>query len=333
MSVFKGLTRFAAVLALGLAVTLPMVDHADARQGGSMGSRGSRTYQAPAATNTAPSASQPIQRSATPYNQSAPMATPARTGGLFGNGFGGALMRGLLIGGLVGMLFGGGLGGLSGFLGLLLQVALIAGVVMLALRFFANRRQPAPAGAGYGMARDNGASASGRGPTGPLGGLGGLGAGLGGLGGGQTQPQPQPQAAPSGPKDELGLKGADFDAFEKLLSDIQAAYSREDRNKLAELVTPEILGYFEEELRANAERGVRNQVNDVKLLQGDLSEAWREGQFEYATVALRYEARDTMRDRTTGALAAGSTDAPSQSTEVWTFIRLRGQPWKLSAIQ
>ncbi len=166
MSVFKGLTRFAAVLALGLAVTLPMVDHADARQGGSMGSRGSRTYQAPAATNTAPSASQPIQRSATPYNQSAPMATPARTGGLFGNGFGGALMRGLLIGGLVGMLFGGGLGGLSGFLGLLLQVALIAGVVMLALRFFANRRQPAPAGAGYGMARDNGASASGRGPTG-----------------------------------------------------------------------------------------------------------------------------------------------------------------------
>ncbi len=98
-------------------------------------------------------------------------------------------------------------------------------------------------------------------------------------------------------------------------------------------MTPEILGYFEEELRANAERGVRNQVNDVKLLQGDLSEAWREGQFEYATVALRYEARDTMRDRTTGALAAGSTDAPSQSTEVWTFIRLRGQPWKLSAIQ
>ncbi|WP_029006175.1 Tim44 domain-containing protein [Azorhizobium doebereinerae] len=331
MSVFKGLSRFAAVVALGLAVTLPAVDHADARQGGSFGSRGTRTYQAPAATTTAPTASQPIQRSATPYNQTTTAATPARTGGLFGNGFGGALMRGLLIGGLVGMLFGGGLGGFSGFLGLLLQAALLAGVVMLALRFFANRRQPTPAGAGagYGMARDAG-PAGGRGPTSALGGLGGLGS-MGGLGGAGAAPQPQ--RAPSGPKDEIGIKPADFDAFERILGEVQSAFSREDRVKLAELATPEVLGYLEEELRANAERGVRNQVSDVKLLQGDLSEAWREGPLEYATVAMRYQARDTMRDRITGALAQGSTDEIGQSTEVWTFIRPRGAPWKLSAIQ
>ncbi|WP_341992847.1 TIM44-like domain-containing protein [Azorhizobium sp. AG788] len=341
MSVFKRLSGFVAVVALGAAMTLPVLDAADARQGGSMGSRGSRTYQAPSSTTTAPNASAPIQRSTTPYNQQGAASTAAASrGGLFGGGFAGNLMRGLLIGGLVGMLFGGGLGGLSGFLGLLLQAALLAGVVMLAMRFFANRRQPAPAGAP--MARDNqggmfgggapnGSSGNGSSGLGGMGGLGGgLGGALGGLGGGRG---PAPVNAPPRVKDELGIKPADFDAFEKTLSDVQAAFSREDRSALANLVTPEVLGYLEEELRANAERGLRNQVSDVKLLQGDLSEAWREGALEYATVAMRYEARDTLRDRTTGALAPGSSDAPSQSVELWTFIRPRGAPWKLSAIQ
>lgn len=330
MSLFKRLSGFVAVVALGAAMTLPVLDVADARQGGSFGSRGTRTYQAPSSTNTAPSASAPIQRSTTPYSQQGATSTAARSGGLFGGGFAGNLMRGLLIGGLVGMLFGGGLGGLSGFLGLLLQAALLAGVVMLALRFFANRRQPAPAGGP--MARDNqGGLFGGSGGAPNQGGMGGaLGGALGGLGGGRG---PAPVNAPPRVKDELGIKPADFDAFEKTLGDVQAAFSREDRAALANLVTPEVLGYLEEELRANAERGLRNQVSDVKLLQGDLSEAWREGALEYATVAMRYEARDTMRDRRTGALAPGSSDVPSQSTEIWTFIRPRGAPWKLSAIQ
>ncbi|GGF67057.1 membrane protein [Azorhizobium oxalatiphilum] len=342
MSVFKRLSRIAAIVALGVAMTLPAVDYADARKGGSMGSRGSRTYQAPAATPTSPTASQPIQRSATPYNQTAPSAAAAQgaRSGMFGSGFGGALMRGLLIGGLVGMLFGGGLGGLSGMLGLLLQVALIGGAIYLAMRFFASRRQqPAGAGAGFGGNPMN-RNGMGGNPMGgnPMGGntyardaqSGGsaLGGGMAGLGGAQSAPQ-----QPAERKDDIGIKPADFEAFERTLSEVQAAYSREDRNRLGELVTPEMLGYFEQEFRDNAERGVRNQVNDVKLLQGDLAEAWREGQFEYATVAIRYQARDTMRDRQTGALADGSTDELGESTEVWTFIRLRGQPWKLSAIQ
>ncbi len=333
MSVFKRLSGLVAVVALGAAMTLPVLDAADARQGGSFGSRGTRTFQSPSATPTAPSASQPIQRSATPYNQQGAASTAAANrSGMFGSGLGGSLMRGLLIGGLVGMLFGGGLGGLSGFLGLLLQAALIAGVVMLALRFFANRRQPAPAGGP--MARDDqGGMFNGRGPSGPTG-QGGLGGALGGLGAGLGGGRgPAPVNAPPRVKDEVGIKPADFDAFEKTLAEVQAAFSREDRGALANLVTPEVLGYLEEELRANADRGLRNQVNDVKLLQGDLSEAWREGPLEYATVAMRYAARDTMRDRTTGALAPGSTDVPRESTEIWTFLRPRGAPWKLSAIQ
>ena len=62
--------------------------------------------------------------------------------GLFG-GLAGCLLGGLFLGGLFGMLMGSGFGGAAGFLGMLLQIALIAGLAMLAMRFFARRQQPA----------------------------------------------------------------------------------------------------------------------------------------------------------------------------------------------
>ena len=56
-------------------------------------------------------------------------------------------MGGLLGAGLFGLLSGSGLfsglGGLASFLGLLLQVALIAGIAYLVIGYFRNRNQPA----------------------------------------------------------------------------------------------------------------------------------------------------------------------------------------------
>ena len=43
---------------------------------------------------------------------------------------------------------------------------------------------------------------------------------------------------------------------------------------------------FAEQLAENSSRGLVNRVTDVKLLQGDLSEAWRENNDDYATVAM-----------------------------------------------
>ena len=59
--------------------------------------------------------------------------------------------------------------------------------------------------------------------------------------------------------------------------DIQAAYSTEDISTLRAKVTPEMLSYLSEQLAGNASRGLINRVTDLKLLQGDLAEAWREG--------------------------------------------------------
>src|SRR3712207_7461286 len=53
------------------------------------------------------------------------------------------------------------------------------------------------------------------------------------------------------------------------------------------LATPEMAGYIQEELNENASNGVVNTVANVRLVQGDLAEAWREGESDYATVAMR----------------------------------------------
>ena len=124
----------------------------------------------------------------------------------------------------------------------------------------------------------------------------------------------------------------DFDTFERLLSEVHAAYGREDLSALRSRMTPEMLSYYAEELSENASRGVINEISDVKLLQGDLAEAWREGDKEYASVAMRYSLKDRYVDRATGKAADG-TDAPQEATEVWTFMRSHGGSWLLSAIQ
>ena len=83
---------------------------------------------------------------------------------------------------------------------------------------------------------------------------------------------------------------------------------------------------------ANAQRGLVNRTSDVKLLQGDLSEAWREDEFEYATVAMRFSLVDQMIERASGRVVEGGPQ-PVEVTELWTFVRKRGGAWILSAIQ
>jgi predicted lipid-binding transport protein (Tim44 family) len=100
--------------------------------------------------------------------------------------------------------------------------------------------------------------------------------------------------------------------------------------KLRQLATPEMVSYFAEDLAETAGRGEVNQVSDVKLLQGDLAEAGREGEAEYATVAMRFALNDRTIERASGRVVETS---PAEVTELWTFRRTRGGTWLLSAIQ
>jgi predicted lipid-binding transport protein (Tim44 family) len=308
----RGIVRAIAVV---LSFALPLIlaiSSADARIGGGMssGSRGARTFSAPPSTSTAPGTAQPFNRTITQPG-SPGLGAPAAAGGGFFGGGGRGLLGGLAAGflgaGLLGMLFGGGmfsgLGGLSSIFGLILQIGLIIIVVRLAMAWWQRRHAPASA---YAGATPGAAVGPGMFRTGS-----GFGLGSG--------------SAP------LEIAPADYEAFERLLGEIQAAWSNEDVAKLHTLATPEMVSYFTRDLAANKTRNEINKVSDLKLLQGDLAEAWREGDTDYASVAMRYALVDKTFDRTTGRLVSGGE--PEEVTEVWTFVRPRGMNWELSAIQ
>lgn len=326
-------TRFATLVAgLFLAFSMVAVDHADARRGGSFGSRGAKTFQQAPPTRTAPQPAAPVERSMTP--NTGPAATQnsaARPGAAaqqrpgFMNGFGGSMLRGLMLGGLIGLLLGQGFGGLAGMFGLLLQVLLIGGAIWLVLRVLRSQpaRPPEPAMAGGasagGFARRDAEPGEG----------GGRSFGKPGIGGTPGSAPVAQQAALR----EIELEQRDLDTFERMLTEVQEAFGREDHKELRRLVTPEMVSYLSEELADNAQNDVRNDVSDVRLLQADIAEAWNEGDRDYATAALNYASIDVVRDRRSGELVEGETEEATETTELWTFVRPAGGDWKLSAIQ
>jgi predicted lipid-binding transport protein (Tim44 family) len=315
--------RWLIVLAaIATVLTFVAVDYADARagRGFSSGSRGFRTFAAPPVTRTAPTAAQPIQRSTTQAPRTGAAGTATRPGllggGLFGGGLLGGMAAGFLGAGLFGMLFGhgflGGMGGFASILGLILQIGLVIIVARLAFAWWQRRNGQAPAYAMQGAAPNPSTAGPASGGT-AFGGLGGM------FGGTQSAGEP------------ITIEKADYDAFERLLTDVQAAYSAEDQTALSGKVTSEMASYFAEQQDEYASRGLVNHVTGVKLLQGDLAEAWREGDTEYATVAMNFALTDSVAERASGRTVDGGS--PSEVTELWTFMRARGGNWLLSAIQ
>lgn len=316
----RGAALFAAFAVVALAIA-PAI--AEARPGGSSssGSRGSRTYSAPPSTQTAPGSAQQFQRTETaPTRPATPgVAQPAAPrpaaapGGFFSrNPMMAGLMGGLLGAGLFGLLSGhglfGGLAGFMGFLGLMLQIALIAGLVFLVLRLVRGNRQPAMAGGPNPMARD---MQGGTGPQ-PRTGMGGA------FGGVATRP--------------LEIGQADYEAFGQRLVEINAAWSRQDVATLSRISTPEMTRYFKQDLQDLQARGWTNATRDVQLEAGDLSEAWTENGQDYATVAMRFSLVDVTTDAA-GKVVEGHPTERQTATEMWTFTRRPGTDWVLSAIQ
>ena len=153
----------------------------------------------------------------------APAAAGAAKGGFFNRpGMMGGMLGGLAMGflgaGLFGMLSGGGLfsglGGISSIIGLLLQVGLIIIVVRLAMSWWQRRHTPASAYA-FGTA-----PAAGR-PRRP-----------------DQLPFRNEWFGLGSSQPALEIQPADYEAFERLLGEVQAAWSNEDVAKLHTLATP-----------------------------------------------------------------------------------------------
>lgn len=332
---FRRTASLLAALALGSALSVTAFD-ADAgiSRGGGFGSRGARTWSPPAATQMSPRPAAPINRSATQPGQPTgafPGAAAPRPGGFLNRpGLLGGLAAGFLGAGLFGMLFGhglfGGLGGLSSVLGLVLQLAIVFFVARWLIGWWQRRNaQPAYAG-GPRPASEPLRQAPSSVPSSGARDYGSYGSGASTA---EAAPGDAGRLFDPG-RDKVGIVQRDLDRFERLLVDIQSAYGRQDVNALRQCVTPEVLGFMQGDLQGDAEQGVVNRISDVRLLDGDLAEAWREGDADYATLSMRYGIEDVVMNRNSGQVV---DRGPPEVTEFWTFVRPRGTDWRLSAVQ
>jgi predicted lipid-binding transport protein (Tim44 family) len=287
---------FCLTLALAPSLAEARAGRSSSGAGSSMGSRGTRSFDNNGAA--------PLSRSMT--------QTPSATSSLAGAGAAGGgsffqrhpFMSGLA-GGFLGSMLFSGMGGFGHAFGGLLTLLIIGLLIFFVIRLFSGRGFSF-AGAGGGVPRSVGAAAV---------------------------PQAQQYRG-----HDTTVGEADLNAFQGLHGAIQEAWSRSDLGRMRQLMTPEMLSYFSEELTRNTSQGVQNLVSDVNLAKGEISESWEEGDLQYATAYMKWSAIDQVvrLGRAPGQpdyLVSGDPKVPTESEEVWTFVRRRGANWLLSAIQ
>jgi predicted lipid-binding transport protein (Tim44 family) len=295
-----------ACLALAPALAQARAGSSYGGRGSSFGSRGTRSWEYNGA--------QPLNRSLSPPpsrpNVASGSPAPSYSGGFF--------QRHPFLTGLAGGLFGSwlfghaahaeGTGGAGSVFGTLLWLAIIGLVIWFVVRRFR-------AGA-FANGWPTAGSAAFRGRS--------TGAAFGGAGRFRGR--------------DVNLADADLQAFQRLHAAIQHAWSTGDLGQMRRLMTPEMLSYFSEELTRNTGRGLRNIVSNVELVKGELTEAWEEGDLQYATALLRWRAVDYMlrlgaSPGDGNSVVTGDPRRPAEFEEMWTFVRRRGGEWLLSAIQ
>jgi predicted lipid-binding transport protein (Tim44 family) len=281
------------------------------------GSRGSRSYSAPARLSPSPVAPANPASPSRPLSQPAPQPRPGF--------FGGGLMSGIAgfaLGGLIGsMLFGGMGGGLGGGVGLLEILLIVGGVVLLMRMFRARQPRPEPAYAG------GGASAYGA-TEGSTWSAGGAAA--------------EAPAAPSDLERGIGYirqmdPGFDPAAFalgaQRVFVEVQDGITRRDMSALTDRLTPQ--EYARLQGQCDQLRGARqtNRVEQIQIRRAEPTEAWQESGQDWVTVCFNVSLVDYTVDDASGGLVDGSR-TPQEIEEYWTFTRSVGpKPWRLSAIQ
>lgn len=316
------------LLVVLLALSMSAEAWAKAGKGSSMGSRGTRTYDRPMERSVTPPPATPAPGVAQPGAQQ-PMYNPnavrpnaavpaaaapamaAQPGFFQRNPIMGGIMGGLIGAGIGSMLFGGnsamaaasGAAPMASMFGTLLQVALIGGLIWMGFRLFRRRAQPAGA--------DMGAPA--------------------------YQREAMPGAAGSSHGNrvakEFEVSGDDQNQFSRIIEGVQKAWSDGNPVALRQWVTPEVAGWIGEDLARDQANGVRNVVEDVTLLKGDISETWSENGMDYATAIVTFSARDYMVRLSDNEVVEGDPRNAVETTEAWTFVRGSGGTWVLSAIE
>jgi predicted lipid-binding transport protein (Tim44 family) len=310
-----GLVLFAIFFLLSV---LEFNAYARAGFGGSMGSRGSRSYSFPRST---PGPASPYQ-GARQYNApTAPASSPFWGGGFLRN------MAGGLVGGMLGgMLFrslgfagGGGMGGGIGIMDIVLIGAILYGIYW----FIKRRRMAAtaegPAGNYYRESWSGNA--------------------------GQTSVPMQAYEPASQESDvQTGIshiRQMDPHFDEKRFTDgcldlffqIQGAWANRDMTGIKNILTNEMFGSFQEQAVQLKDQKRINRMENIAVRSVEITEIWQEKGQDFITAKIYANLLDYTIDEANGQVISGSKTVPVKFNEYWTFTRPVGDhPWQLSAI-
>ena len=318
---YRSMSGFLVILTLSLMfATLACEGAAHARVGGggSIGSRGSRSYSRPASPYTQPSPAPRYAPAPTP-STSAPAPQPAgggffrsMAGGIVGGMLGGMLFRSLGFGGMGGGFGGSGIG--------LLEIILLFGIGYMIYRMVRSRRQEATPYQGGNLGGASGYAAS------------------------QQYPDISPAAAPvEDPLSGLAhIRQMDHSFDEGRFKDnvmdiffrVQGAWMNRDLSSASSLLTAEMRRLLQQDVDALLRERRVNRLENIAVRSVEPVEAWQESGQDYITTLIYANLLDYTTDDATGAVVAGSKSEPVKFEEYWTFTRPAGNnQWQLSAIQ
>jgi predicted lipid-binding transport protein (Tim44 family) len=296
-----------------------------ARAGGgrSMGSRGfssGGSYQRSTPSPQPSGTYQQSQQQTTP--QGSPMQQPAPS-------FGRSLLYGMgggLLGGMVGsMLFGGrgyagGAGGWGGGgfgFGDIIILLIIAGIIYFFVKRYRARKQEMlmdTVGAGYASSPSYGYNESASGQT--------------------MQEDPVSQGL-------RYIKNMDpsFDEnrFKELVEDIffkiQGAWTKRDMNVVRDLLAPQMLNTFQNDVNAYIANRQFNRLENIAVRNVEIVDATQDQGEEYITIKFLASLLDYTTDETGNQVISGSSTDPVKFLEYWTFTRKTGnRNWILAGI-
>lgn len=304
-----------AVLFLSITV-LELSAHARVGGSRSFGSRGTRSYSAPASS---PSQAIPPRQQSAPTTAPSPVPQQQQSGGFMRNMAGG-MLGGIAGGMLGGMLFrslgmaGGGMGG-GGGIGMF-EILLLAGIGYLIYRFIKNKRAAASADAQNAYQGGNVTPISNA----------------------YSGNQPANQDVETGlghirqmdsSFDEQRFNDTAMDLFFK----IQGSWMNRDLAPVAGHLTDEMKRILQEDLDRLLRDKQVNRLENIAVRNVEAVEAWQESGQDYITALIYANLLDYTTDDTSGAVVSGSKTEPVKFEEYWTFTRPVGNnPWRLSAI-
>jgi predicted lipid-binding transport protein (Tim44 family) len=133
---------------------------------------------------------------------------------------------------------------------------------------------------------------------------------------------------------EPGFDEATFrDTCTDLFFQIQAAWMRQDLEKLKPILTEEMLTAFREQLGGLKGKGQVNKLENITVRSIEMTEAWQEQGKDFITVRFLANLLDYTVDQQSGRIVEGSDSVPVKFEEYWTWVRPVGpNAWRLSAI-